>query len=396
MAMIGAATGLGITTNVVQCYAALIRMYEPGDRIFLFGFSRGAYTVRLLSGVLAKCGVPYRTEDGKRVARDQKGAESLAYHAVTKIYQHMESLDVNAVGPRAPTVRQREFLDQRRLLGEAFRRKYNADAPDGSPEAKPHFIGVFDTVSSLFNVIFLLVLAFIAIVALLGLTHVISYFLSISGREAGFYVFGFPAIVALAQFIRCHLKFPGRIEDTAGGKTYPWWRTWRFSAWRMNFDDNTLSSAVGTARHALSIDERRYAFDCVPWSLASDEELGDKPDGWFEQTWFAGVHSDIGGGYENNEARLSDVSLRWMVDAAKGQQLIINENLLHLYPDPLGPQHDELPNTLLRIMGPLHRKICRDAPLHDSVLTRLAAKEVQHHDGTRPYDPQSLRKVLDR
>jgi uncharacterized protein (DUF2235 family) len=38
------ATGLGITNNIVDCYAAILVMWEPGDRIFLFGFSRGAYT----------------------------------------------------------------------------------------------------------------------------------------------------------------------------------------------------------------------------------------------------------------------------------------------------------------------------------------------------------------
>src|ERR1700730_9915462 len=52
------ATGLGLTRNIVDCYAAIIRLWEPGDRIFLFGFSRGAYTVRCLGGVLAMCGVP--------------------------------------------------------------------------------------------------------------------------------------------------------------------------------------------------------------------------------------------------------------------------------------------------------------------------------------------------
>jgi uncharacterized protein (DUF2235 family) len=45
-------TGLGITANMIDCYAALIRLWQLGDRIFLFGFSRGAYTVRCLAGVI--------------------------------------------------------------------------------------------------------------------------------------------------------------------------------------------------------------------------------------------------------------------------------------------------------------------------------------------------------
>jgi uncharacterized protein (DUF2235 family) len=36
-------TGFGITANIIDCYAAIIRRWKPGDRIFLFGFSRGAY-----------------------------------------------------------------------------------------------------------------------------------------------------------------------------------------------------------------------------------------------------------------------------------------------------------------------------------------------------------------
>ena len=51
--VVSQATGLGITTNIIDCYAALLRMWQPGDRIFLFGFSRGAYTVRCLAAVLS-------------------------------------------------------------------------------------------------------------------------------------------------------------------------------------------------------------------------------------------------------------------------------------------------------------------------------------------------------
>jgi uncharacterized protein (DUF2235 family) len=52
------ATGLGITANIIDCYAAIIRLYEKDDRIFLVGFSRGAYTVRSLGGVMSYCGAP--------------------------------------------------------------------------------------------------------------------------------------------------------------------------------------------------------------------------------------------------------------------------------------------------------------------------------------------------
>lgn len=37
------ATGLGITRNIIHCYAYILRVHEEGDRVYLFGFSRGAY-----------------------------------------------------------------------------------------------------------------------------------------------------------------------------------------------------------------------------------------------------------------------------------------------------------------------------------------------------------------
>ena len=44
------ATGTGISRNIADCYEYILKVYEPGDRIYLFGFSRGAYTVRCLGG----------------------------------------------------------------------------------------------------------------------------------------------------------------------------------------------------------------------------------------------------------------------------------------------------------------------------------------------------------
>src|SRR6185437_84366 len=63
--LLSSATGLGITTNIADCYEFIINHYEPGDRIFLFGFSRGAYTARCVANVLWLCGVPTRTKNGE-------------------------------------------------------------------------------------------------------------------------------------------------------------------------------------------------------------------------------------------------------------------------------------------------------------------------------------------
>lgn len=70
------------------------------------------------------------------------------------------------------------------------------------------------------------------------------------------------------------------------------------------------------AWHALAIDETRADFDRVKWA-----EAGDVPDRtgepeWLQQMWFAGNHSDIGGSYVEDESRLSNITLKWMVEQA--------------------------------------------------------------------------------
>lgn len=51
------ATGTGITENITQGYRQIVHHYRPGDRIYLFGFSRGAYTARCIAGVISRCGL---------------------------------------------------------------------------------------------------------------------------------------------------------------------------------------------------------------------------------------------------------------------------------------------------------------------------------------------------
>jgi len=55
--MLDGATGKGIDDNICDAYKFICWNYEPGDEIFLFGFSRGAYTARSLGGLIRKCGI---------------------------------------------------------------------------------------------------------------------------------------------------------------------------------------------------------------------------------------------------------------------------------------------------------------------------------------------------
>lgn len=53
----GGAFGHGLEENLHAAYFFLVLNYEPGDEIFLFGFSRGAFMVRSLAGMIRKCGI---------------------------------------------------------------------------------------------------------------------------------------------------------------------------------------------------------------------------------------------------------------------------------------------------------------------------------------------------
>jgi uncharacterized protein (DUF2235 family) len=56
--VLGGAVGAGLNDKVMEGYTKIAHVYEPGDEIFLFGFSRGAYTVRSMGGMIANCGLP--------------------------------------------------------------------------------------------------------------------------------------------------------------------------------------------------------------------------------------------------------------------------------------------------------------------------------------------------
>lgn len=77
---LGGAFGAGLMHKVEQAYRFLVFNYEPGDEIYIFGFSRGAYTARSLAGLIRNCGIVQQSQGrrlGKAIAlyrrRDQNG-----------------------------------------------------------------------------------------------------------------------------------------------------------------------------------------------------------------------------------------------------------------------------------------------------------------------------------
>ncbi len=72
--LLGGAFGYGLSGNVLDGYRWLCETWQPGDDVYLFGFSRGAYTARSLGGMIRKCGLLKPGADGKLAKSDLSGA----------------------------------------------------------------------------------------------------------------------------------------------------------------------------------------------------------------------------------------------------------------------------------------------------------------------------------
>jgi uncharacterized protein (DUF2235 family) len=381
--LVSQALGLGLTSNMIDCYAALIRLWRPGDRIFLFGFSRGAYTIRCLAATICKCGLPTRMKDGSPLRFDQGTAEKIAGEAVRYVYQHTSSWDRKNATPR-----QLELLDQRDAIAERFREQYGS-ANGKEPNVYPYFIGVFDTVASLSNPI--------ALAGLIALTPILTAFVATIIWWALPFFFGisvtwwhwFVGLTVATGIVGWLLNFLSRIRVAFGLKDYLWYRTLHLTEPRMNFYDKTLNTNVAFARHAISIDEARGSFERVGWGKPGVWKE-TKPT-WFSQLWFAGNHSDIGGSYPENASRLSDVSLQWMLDAAVEVGMKYDRRVITTHGDPTGPQHDETKSSVFRYASKKLRDPVDNAPLHPSVIERFEAGEVLHYNLMAKYRPERLR-----
>ena len=195
--LMGLAFGLGVTANVSEAYAFLMDEYAEGDRIYIFGFSRGAMEARALAGLLHKCGLL------------NKGHDPLVRYAV-----EMHHNVVDKVSP------------------PQFKATFSRAVPI-------HFLGLWDTVTSVGNV----------------------------------------------------------------------WSpiTWPFS---------TFNPSVVHVRHAIAMDERRAFFRQNRWSKSPDQDVDER--------WFAGVHSDVGGGYPVEDSILWQVAFKWMAEEAETCRLILD------------------------------------------------------------------------
>lgn len=248
----GGPYGLGLAQKVKKAYAFLAHHHEPGDRIFLVGFSRGAFAARSLGGMISFCGI-------------------------------------------VPLERLKEEPGLMEQAWDAYRyRKYNREEAARFKQASwastIEMIGVWDTVEAL------------------GLP-------SVENTEEDFY----------------------------------------------GYHDVMFTGGFGHAYHALAIDEHRANFKPVPW-----------PDGQgIEQVWFAGAHSDVGGGYADHG--LADIALLWMIENAERHGLRFDAKSVckSLRPDPGATLHDSYKGIYTQ-RDRWNRKIERGSLIHHSVVARLA------------------------
>ena len=375
------ATGLGITQNIIDCYASIIRVWQPGDRIYLFGFSRGAYTARCVGGVLKYCGVPTKMRDGTPLRRDEKSARRIATEAVS-IYQHGSSI------PGDP------LSDERKQLAREFRADCGSDDKEHS-NAAPYLVGVWDTVGTLGA----------GWVGLVGVAFIYALLTALVAALLAWILPGRFLVWFLLLLVGPPAIFCQRARKKYGS----------VARYRMAFYDQALDSRVTFARQALSIDENRADFRGVTWQDATDKDLQSPESGAetprVKQMWFAGVHSDIGGSYPEAEARLSDITLAWMVEEITKlpHPIHVDRSVLRLYPDFAGAQHDEresfiatLPDWTVHLalrwvardrLGWRYgcRAVPADAPLHSTVIERLKLEKVLVYGEERLYRPAALK-----
>jgi len=423
--LLGSVMGAGIKRNIADCYEFIINHFQPGDRIFLFGFSRGAYTVRSLANLIMLCGIPTQTPDGP-LMRFRKAAHDIAWEAVDTVLEH------------GAGYRRAEFEAERLELARRFQVKYGSG--DGSDSnAAPYFIGVFDTVAALgaSGVRRLAIQTGLALgVMMAGLLGGILPAVLLSALSKWLFGTGFMFVwfVLLILFAGIAVGLFWWWQNKENVKTitdYPMPGQSRShtAEWKGENFDRLLSRHVAFARAANAIDETRKDFDRVGWGGSEKGAPHVPGHERLIQLWFAGNHSDIGGSYPEPESRLSDVPLAWMCEQAAsvpdglksgpifvGGKKMANTGdtgpALHIFPSADGVQHCEIAGMrdtldtyaaklpqwgwLQRYIGGLNwemkiRDIAHDAPVHPTVKTRAELSEVTQCAAIGPYRPEALR-----
>ncbi|TFY82651.1 hypothetical protein EWM64_g1362 [Hericium alpestre] len=295
-ALLDGATGASLGDKVQEAYAFIAHNYEPGDEIYLFGFSRGAYTARMVATMIGKIGVLDRTE----MDNFADIFVDLQKRGKTKDKDEIAALD--------------ERLS--RWTHHNSPGKIRADFDDDTFSVK--CIGVFDTVGSL----------------------------------------GLPEELSIKPNVRSLFGFP----------------------------DSALGEHIERAYQALALNETRADFNCNKFHMT---KKGMQKKQILRQTWFAGSHSDIGGGFEEHD--LSDLTLIWMA-AQVGDILSLDLKYLVSLLKPNAPWGQQEPHDSISGVFKLADTIQRKLPVGINPVTHETVhSSVLQQDTILP----QLKKTLD-
>ena len=229
LAILGGVFGYGLKRNVLDIYKFLCANYESADdEIYGFGFSRGAFTIRVVIGLVLDQGLVRGNTDAELYENAK-----LAYRA------YRANLFHTVFRLEAPFRWIRDAV--LRLFGHRYDQTRNRTVE------KIKFLGLWDTVAA----------------------------------------YGLP------------------IDEMARGVS-----KWLFP---LELPDRNFNHGIEQACHALSLDDERTTFHPVLWN-----EKG-VPPGQLHQVWFAGVHSNVGGGYPDDS--LAHIPLYWIMKSAEATGL---------------------------------------------------------------------------
>jgi uncharacterized protein (DUF2235 family) len=176
------------------------------------------------------------------------------------------------------------------------------------------------------------------------------------------------------------------VWDTVGALGVPVFAT-TLTLFVPKFHDLDLGPQVENAYHALSLDEQRFDFQPTYWNPASV-----RPGQHLEQVYFAGVHSDVGGGYDDDHS-LSDITLCWMVARARKHGLLFTSDSFALcaVDAPYGLLHDSF-SEVYESRGRFHRVVDEGMTIHTSVQSRWNDAAGRSKPGA--YAPVNLDKKI--
>ncbi|KAJ6596221.1 hypothetical protein DFH09DRAFT_1024082, partial [Mycena vulgaris] len=249
-------------TIVIKAYRWLCDQYRPGDKIFLFGFSRGAYQVRTLAGMIEKVGL---------VNTGNQELIPFAFEIYTERLKGKETDEGPIIAPR---------------FKETFART-----------VKVHFVGAWDTVSSV------------------GLVHQKSLPLTSSAEHICIFRHALALDERRVKFLPEYLDGGNSHSSSANGLA-------RKASMMVGAEMSPKQmSARGTEQSWVSHESKtepksRRATD-VQFSSAPPAAPTSRKVTNTKEVWFAGTHSDIGGGLKSNlDLNLSSVPLLWMENEA--------------------------------------------------------------------------------